>query len=86
MKFIKYVILIFSAVLIAIPMEVSAKSKKVVNRKTQNVEFDGDMVDGKGTTPDGSYLVQKRSVDFVPLYKVRERFDSNIKASVDYLK
>jgi hypothetical protein len=63
-----------------------ATKKNVVTRKTQAVDFEGDTVDGKARTPDGAYLVQKRSVDFVPLYKVREHFDENIKASVDYLK
>jgi hypothetical protein len=60
--------------------------KKIVSAKEQRVDFTGDTVDGTARTPDGSYVVQKRAVDFVPLYKVRDRFDENIKASVDYLK
>jgi hypothetical protein len=60
--------------------------KNVTIRKTQSVDFEGDTVDGQARHPDGSYLVQKRSVDFIPLYKVRERFDENIKNSIDYLK
>jgi hypothetical protein len=63
-----------------------AKTKVVTTRDTQSVDFEGDTVDGVARHPDGSYLVQKRSVDFVPLYKVRERFDENIRSSVDYLK
>ena len=62
------------------------KDKNVTIRKTQTVDFEGDTVDGQARHPDGSYLVQKRSVDFIPLYKVRERFDENIKNSIDYLK
>jgi len=63
-----------------------AKEKKVVHRDTQNVDFEGETVDGVARHPDGAYLVQKRSVDFLPLYKVREHFDENIKSSIDYLK
>jgi hypothetical protein len=78
------------ALLIALALVVgnpaNAKKKIVITRDTQSVDFEGDTVEGVARHPDGAYLVQKRSVDFVPLYKVRERFDENIRASVDYLK
>jgi len=61
-------------------------AKKVRYRKTQEVNFDTMDVDGKARTPDGAYLVQKRSIDFMPLYKVRKNFDDNIKESVEYVK
>ncbi len=64
----------------------SAGEKIVTTRKTQSIDFEGDTVDGVARRPEGAYLVQKRSVDFVPLYKVRERFDENIRSSIDYLK
>jgi hypothetical protein len=57
-----------------------------VRRKTQKVEFDSEMIEGQSRQPDGSYVVQKRGVDFVPLYKVRESFDENIKRSAHHLK
>ena len=63
-----------------------AKEKIVTTRSTQVVDFEGETVDGAARRPDGAYLVQKRSVDFVPLYKVREHFDENIRTSVEYLK
>jgi hypothetical protein len=44
------------------------------------------MIEGQSRQPDGSYVVQKRGVDFVPLYKVRESFDENIKRSAHHLK
>ena len=66
--------------------KVSAKETVVTTRKTQTVDFTGDTVDGTARHPDAAYLVQKRSVDFVPLYKVRERFDQDIRSSVNYLK
>ncbi len=61
-------------------------AKKVKYRKTQEVNFDVMDVDGQARTPDGAYLVQKRSIDFMPLYKVRKNFDDNIKESVEYIK
>jgi hypothetical protein len=61
-------------------------AKKVTYRKTQDVNFDAAEVDGAVRSPDGAYLVQKRGIDFVPLYKVRKNFDDNIKESVEYVK
>ena len=78
--------LVFAILVIGFALMAEAKEKNVTIRKTQNVDFEGDTIDGTARTPDGAYLVQKRSVDFVPLYKVRENFDENIRASVDYLK
>ncbi|CAN5448582.1 hypothetical protein BH10BDE1_BH10BDE1_06870 [soil metagenome] len=61
-------------------------AKKVEYRKTQDVNFDAVDVDGQVRNPDGAYVVQKRVVDFLPLYKVRRNFDENIKESVEYVK
>jgi hypothetical protein len=61
-------------------------AKKVEYRKTQDVNFDGADIDGVVRNPDGAYLVQKRGIDFIPLYKVRKNFDDNIKESVEYVK
>lgn len=61
-------------------------AKKVTYRKTQEVAFDGSDVDGQVRNPDGSYLAQKRGIDFMPLYKVRKNFDDNIKESVEYVQ
>ncbi|MGE3973509.1 MAG: hypothetical protein AB7F59_03175 [Bdellovibrionales bacterium] len=62
------------------------KKKKVKYRKTQEVSFDGDDVDGVRRNPYGAYLVQKRGVDFAPLYNVRQKFENNIKGSADYIR
>jgi hypothetical protein len=61
-------------------------AKKVQYRKTQDVNFDAVDVDGAVRSPDGAYLVQKRGIDFNPLYKVRKNFDENIKESVEYVR
>jgi hypothetical protein len=60
-------------------------AKKVTYRKSQEVNFDGMDVDGNVRNPDGAYLVQKRGIDFMPLYKVRKNFDENMKESVEHL-
>ena len=75
--------LILSATVLLMSSTVFAK--KVEYRKSQTVNFDGSDVDGQVRNPDGSYLVQKRGVDFMPLYKVRKNFDDNIKESVEYV-
>lgn len=61
-------------------------AKKVQYRKTQDVNFEQMDVDGQVRNPDGAYVVQKRVIDFLPLYKVRRNFDENIKESVEYVK
>lgn len=77
-------ILLLSALVLFTSSTVFAK--KVTYRKSQNVNFDGSDVDGQVRNPDGSYLVQKRGIDFMPLYKVRKNFDDNIKESVEYVQ
>lgn len=61
-----------------------AQSKK--SKKVQEISFDGSDIDGEARKPDGSYLAQKRGIDFIPLYNVRKQFDESIKDSVEYLK
>jgi hypothetical protein len=73
-------------VLFLVCMASTVFAKKVEYRKSQDVNFDGSDVDGKVRNPDGAYLVQKRGIDFMPLYKVRKNFDDNIRESVEYIK
>jgi len=61
-------------------------NKKVTYRKTQEVNFDGSDIDGQVRSPDGAYLLQKRGVHFMPLYKVNNQFEKNILESVEYLR
>lgn len=72
--------------LAVLSFNVSAQVKKKTFRKTQEVNFDGSDIDGVVRSPDGAYLVQKRGVDFVPLYEVKKQFDQNIKDSIEYLR
>jgi hypothetical protein len=61
-------------------------SKKVKYSKTQQVNFEDQDIDGKVNSPDGAYLLQKRGVQFLPLYKVNNQFEKNILESVEYLR
>ena len=79
-------IIVLVCVIVLLGFEVFAADAGSSSKKTQKVDFEEETIDGQARKPDGSYLVQKRSVDFVPLYKIRERFDENIKLSIEYLK
>ncbi len=54
--------------------------------RVQKISFDGADVDGKVRQPDGSYIVQKRGIEFIPLYKLKESFDEQIQDSVEFIK
>lgn len=72
--------------LVLLVISIPAFAQKVKYRKTQEVNFDGSNIDGKVRNPNGAYVVQRRGIDFVPIYKVRESFDKSIKESVEYLR
>lgn len=76
-------ILIVSLILAMVAVA-SAKERRAP--KTQEVNFEGSDVTGTIRNPDGSYLVQKRGVKFVPMYKVKEHFDESIKESIEYVE
>jgi hypothetical protein len=63
----------------------SVASKKKYN-KTQEVNFDEADIEGTVRRPEGMFLVQKKGIDFDPLYRVRQNFDRNIRESIDYLR
>jgi hypothetical protein len=62
------------------------EAPKARYKKTQEVEFEGSEVDGVAHTPDGSYLLQKRGVGFIPLYDLKNHLSEQIGSSVEYLK
>ncbi|PIU00010.1 MAG: hypothetical protein COT74_06570 [Bdellovibrionales bacterium CG10_big_fil_rev_8_21_14_0_10_45_34] len=77
--------LIFLSVLSVLGFSYLVEAKEKYT-KTQEINFENVEVDGLVRKPEGAYLVQKRGVDFVPLYKVRDRFDQSIKESLEYLR
>lgn len=72
--------LLIACILSAMTSEAAPKKRTL--RKVQEVSF-SDM-DLKGTirNPDGAYLVQKRGIQFMPLYDVQKDFDKKIRDSV----
>lgn len=67
-------------------MSFSVFAKKTKFRKTQEINFDGSSIDGERRSPDGAYLLQKRGVKFLPLYRVNLQLEKNIADSVEYLR
>ncbi len=63
-----------------------SKKKNVEYRKTQEVSFDGQDIDGEVRSPDGSFVNPQKGVRFMPIYKVDKRFDKAIKESPEYLR
>jgi hypothetical protein len=55
-------------------------------KKTQEVNFEGSEVDGVVRSPDEAYVVQRRGMNFVPLYDVKNHINENIDSSIDYLE
>ena len=84
MKTLSCLLIIFSFAFTAVANE--SKKKNVQYRKTQEHNFDETDIDGQVRSPDGAYLLQKRGVQFLPLYKVNNQFEKNILESVEYLK
>lgn len=85
----RLLILLSLAIGLVIPAfaeEKAAPKKKVTFRKTQEVNFDETGIDGQVRSPDGAYLLQKRGVQFIPLYKVNNQFEKNMLESVEYLR
>ena len=79
----KLILLLF---VIGFALPIKAKDKKVIYRKTQKVSFGAQDIDGKVRTPDGAYLIPKKGMKFMPLYKVEKRFDKSIKESVEFVR
>lgn len=85
---IRKILLIYLIMAVLIPLAVHAegKKKKIEYRKTQKVDFDGSDVDGKVRSPEGNLMVEKRGVQFMPLYQVTNHAEKNILESIEYLR
>jgi hypothetical protein len=62
------------------------KRRKVEYRKTQELSFDAQDVDGEHRTPDGAFVNPQKGVRFMPIYKVDKRFDEAIKESPEFVR
>ena len=65
---------------------ISAGLANAKGKKVQSINFDASEIEGVSRNPDGNYLVQKRGVKFLPLFKVKKKFKKSILESVDYLR
>ena len=80
------IIVVLIVVYFSISAMAESKQKRVEYRKTQEVSFDGQDVDGEVRSPDGSFVNPQKGVRFMPIYKVDKRFDKAIKESPEYLR
>lgn len=55
-------------------------------KKVQEISFSEMDVQGSARLPDGTYLVQRRGLRFLPLYEVKKDLDAKIRKSTSYLK
>lgn len=55
-------------------------------KKFQEITFNEMDVQGSARLPDGTYLVQRRGLRFLPLYEVKKDLDEKIRKSTTYLK
>jgi hypothetical protein len=54
--------------------------------KIQEVNFEEMGLKGTLRNPEGSYLVQKRGLKFMPLVEVQKNFDGKIRETSEYVK
>jgi hypothetical protein len=73
---------IFISMLLIAPASFAQKKEY---RKVQEVNFEEMSLTGTVRNPDGAYLVQKRGLQFMPLYEVQRSFDRRIRQSLEYM-
>lgn len=84
---IRKILIIYILMAVLVPLVVHSEGKKKVEyRKTQKVDFEGSDVDGKVRSPDGALMVEKRGVQFLPLYEVTNHAEKSIFESIEYLR
>ncbi len=54
---------------------------KKKNKSIQEIEFNELDLNGKNRTPEGSYLVQRSGINFLPLHEIQLNFDDEIRKS-----
>ncbi len=75
-----------SLLLVILLSSALAMGAETVKRgNVQKVDFADTDVNGKIRSPDGSYLVQKKGMDFAPVYKVKKKLNDGVKESLEYI-
>ncbi|MEY4615384.1 MAG: hypothetical protein RJB66_344 [Pseudomonadota bacterium] len=82
MKETKLILIFITLFLLFLGGEKAFAEKK----KIQEINFSEMDVQGSARTPDGTYLVQRRGLRFLPLYDVKRDLDQKIRKSTSYLK
>lgn len=67
-------------------MSVKSIAKAVNMRKTQEVNFSEMSLNGTIRNPDGAYLVQRKGINFLPLYEVQKNMDEKIREAAEYVQ
>jgi hypothetical protein len=78
--------ILFSTTLFAEDKDPTSNSKKKTFKKVQEVNFEEMDLKGTVRNPDGAYLVQKRGIQFYPLFEIHKEVDSKIRESIDYVR
>lgn len=64
----------------------SINAGAATKKKLQEISFSEMDVQGSARTPDGTYLVQRRGLRFLPLYEVKKDLDQKIRKATGYLR
>jgi hypothetical protein len=72
--------------LVTIATSISQADLKKTKGKIQEITFSDMDIKGNARTPDGAYLVQRRGLRFMPLFQVKQNFDTRIRESLVQMK
>ncbi len=68
-------------IILALSLIAPIASAKSPSKKVQEVNFEEMMMKGAIRNPDGSFLVQKKGLKFLPLHEVQKDMDQRIRES-----
>ena len=78
MKFFRF-LLIFSVLIFSFLSFAQDKS-------VQKIDFEGLDIDGEVRRPDGTFILQKSRVDFLPIYEIKTGMQEEIRKSIYFLR
>jgi hypothetical protein len=62
------------------------KNAQKKSPKTQEINFEEMSLQGQVRNPQGSYLVQKNGIQFMPLYDIQKSVDEKIRKSQEWMR
>jgi hypothetical protein len=77
---------ILQTLIILVTTNLAHADLKKSKNKIQEITFSDMDIKGNARTPDGAYLVQRRGLRFLPIYQVKQDFDTRIRESVIQMK